>query len=64
MMPMDGDQAETAIARIEAALARIEAAAARRQHAQADLAARHAALKAAVAETLGDLDDMIGKVAS
>lgn len=64
MPTMDGDQAETAIARIEAALARIEAAAARRRDAQADLAARHAALKAAVAETLGDLDDLIGSPAS
>lgn len=63
MPPMDGDQAKTAIARIEAALARIETAAARRQHAQADLAARHAALKSVVAETLGDLDDLIGKAA-
>ena len=64
MPTMDGDQAETAIARIEAALARIEAAAARRRDAQVDLAARHAALKAAVAETLGDLDDLIGSPAS
>ena len=49
---------------VRAALARIEAAAARRRDAQADLAARHAALKAAVAETLGDLDDLIGSPAS
>jgi 2-methylisocitrate lyase-like PEP mutase family enzyme len=57
---MNGDQAEAALARIEAALARIEAAAARRKQAQADLAARHDALKSAVAETLGDLDELIG----
>ena len=61
---MEGPSAEFALTRIDAALARIEAAASRPHapdHAnESELAARHERLRAAVAETLRDLDGLIG----
>ena len=63
---MEGQSPEQALARIEAALARIEAAASRPRPANegpADdgLAARHAALRSAVAESLHALDGLIAR---
>ncbi|WP_423142437.1 hypothetical protein ACOYW6_03530 [Parablastomonas sp. CN1-191] len=58
---MDADRCTSALARISAAAARMEAAVARAPHASdPDLEQRHAALKDAVAATLGDLDALIG----
>ncbi len=61
---MEGHSPEAALERIDAALARIEAAAARarpiNEHpADEQLAARHAQLRAAVAESLRALDGLI-----
>ena len=61
---MDGDPSNTAFARIEAALARIEAAAARPRAAQTggdlgQLQGKHDRLRAAVQDTLTQLDQMI-----
>ena len=62
--PMEGPLPEFSLTRIEAALARIEAAAARPFGAalagESNLAARHDRLRAAVTETLRDLDRLIG----
>lgn len=57
---MAGDQTQ-ALARIDAAIARIEAAVLPPRQAEADaaLVARHADLRAAVAEALGELDAVI-----
>jgi hypothetical protein len=56
---MAGNDTENAIARIEAALARIEAAAQRRPSAPGDLEARHERLRAAVTQSLSQLDALI-----
>ena len=59
-MPMEGSSPESALARIDAALARIEAAAARpRADSDGDLAERHQRLRAAVSQSLGQLDGLI-----
>jgi len=61
---MDGDRSKHALARIEAALARIEVAA-RKPRSPADdgelahLRDRHARLRLAVSDSLGQLDAMI-----
>ncbi len=61
---MDGQSPEFALTRIDAALARIEAAAARPRAAAdtdaSELARRHTHLRAAVVETLRELDGLIG----
>ena len=62
---MSGERTNRALARIEAALARIEAAARRPRPEPADAAelvalqTRHAQLRAAVTETLTELDQLI-----
>ncbi|HMO69178.1 MAG TPA: hypothetical protein PKD92_07050 [Novosphingobium sp.] len=58
---MAGEQSHPALARIDAALARIEAAAVRPDESAANdaLAARHEALRSAVATALGELDAVI-----
>lgn len=61
---MDGDPSTTAFARIEAALARIEAAAARPRVYQpngdlAQLQSKHDRLRAAVQDSLTQLDHLI-----
>lgn len=58
---MAGDHSHPALARIDAAIARIEAATLRPRESAANdaLAARHQALRTAVAETLGELDAVI-----
>jgi hypothetical protein len=61
---MDGDRSNTAFARIEAALARIEAAAARPRTAETggdlmQLQGKHDRLRAAVQDTLTQLDQLI-----
>lgn len=63
-MAMESDPSSAALARIEAALSRIEAAARRPRPAattpdMADLQARHDRLRAAVQESLGQLDQLI-----
>ena len=55
---MDGDPTTKALSRIEAALARIEAAAASAAE-LASLRARHNRLRAAVQDSLGQLDALI-----
>jgi hypothetical protein len=62
---MDRDRVERALARIAAAAARIEAAANRAPAAPApagdpELARKHAELRASVAQSLGELDALIG----
>lgn len=61
---MDGDRIKSAIARIEAALVRIEAAAARPParsdgHELGTLRDKHDRLRAAVQDSLGQLDQLI-----
>jgi hypothetical protein len=58
---MNGDRTEAALARIDAALTRIESAAQtpRAVEPVGDLAARHARLKSAVAESLRQIDTLI-----
>jgi hypothetical protein len=60
---MDGSSTESALARIDAALARIEAAASRPRDAGAssdgELAAKHDRLRAAVAQSLRQIDGLI-----
>jgi hypothetical protein len=56
---MTGERTETALARIDAALARINAASARVGSRTGDLARKHDHLRAAVAQTLHDLDLLI-----
>ncbi len=62
---MSGDRNSRALARIEAALERIEAAARRGSSSAAgseelsDLRTRHANLRAAVTESLAELDQLI-----
>ena len=61
---MDGDRSKSAIARIEAALSRIEAAAARPPAPSGDqelgkLRDKHDRLRAAVQDSLGQLDQLI-----
>ena len=51
---------DQALSRIEAALSRIAAAADRLGNGDPDLAARHDALRAAVGDTLKELDTLIG----
>ena len=58
-MVMEGDPAETALARIEAAMARIEAAASRPITAGDGLVERHERLRGAVSQALSHLDDLI-----
>ncbi|MGH6787614.1 MAG: hypothetical protein ACREBO_12345 [Novosphingobium sp.] len=62
---MEGDRIGGAVKRIEAALTRIEAAARAPRGAPAasdsELAARHAALREAVAQSLSQLDAVIGE---
>jgi hypothetical protein len=50
--------------RIDAALARIDAALKRGAASRAELERRHAALRAVVAESLGELDAVIGSLES
>jgi len=57
---MTGERTEQALARIQAALARIEQATPRAEAASRAVAERHEHLRAAVAETLRDLDILIG----
>ena len=61
---MSGQRSSHALARIEAALARIESAAQRESNAEnsedlVQLQARHEALRAAVTDSLGQLDQLI-----
>jgi hypothetical protein len=60
---MEGSSPESALARIDAALARIEAVAARPRAAgdatDSELAAKHDRLRAAVADSLRQLDGLI-----
>ena len=58
---MDADRCTSALARISAAASRIEAAAKRASRGDGDLARKHEALKAAVQDTLAELDDIIGE---
>ena len=55
---MAGAAIEQALARIEAALDRVEAAAAK-PAGDGDLAQRHERLRAAVTQTLGQLDELL-----
>lgn len=57
---MDGATIENALERIEAALARIENAAHRPAEVAAELEARHDRLKSAVAQSLRQLDELLG----
>jgi hypothetical protein len=57
---MEGASIELALDRIEAALARIENAASRDATSQDDLAERHQRLRAAVAQSLRQLDGLLG----
>lgn len=57
---MTGDRINQALARIEAAAARIEAAAGKLGTSDDGLAARHQALKGVVAQSLRELDNLIG----
>ena len=56
---MNGGSPENALDRIEAAIARIENAARQPADGDSDLLARHERLKSSVAQTLGQLDDLI-----
>ena len=62
---MSGDRSSRALARIEAALERIEAATRNRAHRAAssdelaDLRSRHERLRAAVTDSLAELDQLI-----
>ena len=58
---MTGERTETALARVDAALARIEQASARIASRTGTLARRHDHLRAAVAQTLHDLDLLIAE---
>jgi len=58
---MTGERTETALARIDAALARINAATSRVSARTGDLARKHDHLRSAVAQTLHDLDLLIGE---
>lgn len=57
---MTGERTETALARITAALSRIEQAGQAAEASARAQAERHDRLRAAVAETLHDLDILIG----
>ena len=62
---MDGSRIEQAIQRIEAAASRITAASGKLGATPSDdsaLAAHHQALKSEVANTLKDLDQLIGRI--
>ncbi len=61
---MAEDPNEAALARIDAALARIEAVAARPRLDDPQLEARHERLRAAVTQSLRDLDELIGNSGS
>jgi hypothetical protein len=56
---MEGASMKTALERIEAALTRIENAASREPISQGELAERHARLRAAVTQSLQQLDDLL-----
>jgi hypothetical protein len=58
---MMGERTETALARIDAALARIDGASSRLTMRTGEIARRHDHLRAAVAQTLHDLDLLIGE---
>lgn len=62
---MDGSSSESALARIDAAIARLEAVAARPRAAgesgDSELAAKHDRLRAAVAQSLRQIDGLIGR---
>lgn len=58
---MTGERTETALARIDAALARIQNATPRLSERTGELARKHDHLKAAVAQTLHDLDLLIAE---
>lgn len=58
---MTGERTELALARIHAALARIEQASSGVAATATAAARQHEALRAAVAETLRDLDALIGE---
>lgn len=57
---MSSERTEQALARIDAALARIQNAAAQAETAVGEQARRHDVLRQAVAETVRDLDILIG----
>jgi hypothetical protein len=57
---MEGASIELALDRIEAALARIDNAASRDTTSQDDLAERHQRLREAVAQSLRQLDGLLG----
>jgi capsule polysaccharide export protein KpsE/RkpR len=61
---MEGASIENALARIEAALTRIENAASRAPTADHALAARHESLRAAVTQSLHQLDTLISGLRS
>jgi hypothetical protein len=58
---MSGERISQALARIEAATARIAAAGGRPSQHDGALAARHEALRAAVKQSLQEMDALIGK---
>jgi hypothetical protein len=58
---MEGASMEKALGRIEAALTRIENAASRAPKPDEDLAARHERLRAAVTQSLQQLDSLLGQ---
>ena len=58
---MASERIERGLQRIALASSRIETAAKRARKGDADLARKHEALKAAVQDTLAELDDMIGE---
>lgn len=60
---MTGERTQQALTRIEAALARIERAGTAAHDAAGDAARKHETLRAAVTETLRDLDILIGDAA-
>lgn len=60
---MTGERTQMALARIEAALARLEKVGEPIESAARSAAERHDRLKAAVTETLRDLDRLIGNAA-
>jgi hypothetical protein len=58
---MEGASIEKALGRIEAALTRIENAAARPTASDRELAARHERLRAAVSQSLNQLDRLLAE---
>ncbi|HET9629452.1 MAG TPA: hypothetical protein VFP14_08240 [Novosphingobium sp.] len=58
---MTGERTETALARIDAAIARIDQASSRVGARTGEMARKHDHLRSAVAQTLHDLDLLIGE---